>query len=132
MGGNVFGYLYSVEWPVFAVLGTIAWWQLIHDDPETIRARRLQLIPHHDRIQPEDAEGSDKSGDWDCEPSFDGMAPASDEPQVQLGHAPQYPQDAPQYAQEQDEEDQALIAYNLYLAQLAKNTKPKTWRNVNV
>ena len=38
--GNGLGWLYAVEWPVFAVLGVIGWWQLVHDDPETVRARR--------------------------------------------------------------------------------------------
>jgi hypothetical protein len=26
-------YLYSFEWPFFAVLGVVAWWQLVHDEP---------------------------------------------------------------------------------------------------
>lgn len=32
LGGNLLSYFYSIEWPIFALLGVIAWWQLIHDD----------------------------------------------------------------------------------------------------
>lgn len=31
LSGNLISYFYSIEWPVFAVLGVLAWWQLIHD-----------------------------------------------------------------------------------------------------
>ncbi len=40
MSGNVLSYLYSVEWPAFAVVATIGWWQLIHEPPEMVEARR--------------------------------------------------------------------------------------------
>jgi hypothetical protein len=40
MDGNVLSYLYSVEWPLFAVVATIGWWQLIHEPPEMVEARR--------------------------------------------------------------------------------------------
>jgi hypothetical protein len=33
LSGNLLSYFYSVEWPIFAVLGALAWWQLIHDEP---------------------------------------------------------------------------------------------------
>jgi DNA-binding transcriptional regulator of glucitol operon len=32
LSGNDLGYLYSVEWPVFAIFGIIAWWHALHDD----------------------------------------------------------------------------------------------------
>ncbi len=31
LSGNLISYFYSIEWPVFALLGVLAWWQLIHD-----------------------------------------------------------------------------------------------------
>jgi len=31
LGGNLLSYFYSVEWPIFAILGVVAWWQLVHD-----------------------------------------------------------------------------------------------------
>ncbi len=37
--GNGLSYLYSVEWPVFAVVGVVAWWVLVHTDPDTVGAR---------------------------------------------------------------------------------------------
>jgi hypothetical protein len=33
LSGNLLSYFYSFEWPLFAVLGVIAWWQLVHDTP---------------------------------------------------------------------------------------------------
>jgi DNA-binding transcriptional regulator of glucitol operon len=31
LSGNLISYFYSLEWPLFAVLGVLAWWQLVHD-----------------------------------------------------------------------------------------------------
>lgn len=31
--GNGLSYLYSIEWPAFALAGVWAWWQLVHTDP---------------------------------------------------------------------------------------------------
>jgi NADH:ubiquinone oxidoreductase subunit K len=33
--------VYSVEWPLFALLAIWGWWHLIHEDPEAYRQRRL-------------------------------------------------------------------------------------------
>jgi DNA-binding transcriptional regulator of glucitol operon len=32
LSGNLLSYFYSVEWPIFALLGVRAWWQLVHDE----------------------------------------------------------------------------------------------------
>lgn len=47
LSGNLLSYFYSLEWPLFAVLGVVAWWQLLHDVPlpgqsraEAVRTRR--------------------------------------------------------------------------------------------
>lgn len=40
MQGNALSYLYSVEWPVFAIIAGIGWWQLVHDTPEFIAERK--------------------------------------------------------------------------------------------
>jgi hypothetical protein len=43
LSGNLLSYFYSVEWPIFALLGVLAWWQLIHDEPvpgDYARARK--------------------------------------------------------------------------------------------
>ena len=41
-GGNSLSYLYSVEWPVFAVIGVVGWWLLLHTDPETAGTEGLR------------------------------------------------------------------------------------------
>jgi hypothetical protein len=38
--GNTLSYLYSIEWPFFAVVAGIGWWQMFHDTPEDIAARK--------------------------------------------------------------------------------------------
>jgi hypothetical protein len=42
MSGNSLGWLYAVEWPIFAVFGVIFWWQLVHDDPATVGSKGLR------------------------------------------------------------------------------------------
>lgn len=38
--GNTLSYLYSVEWPVFAIVAIVGWWQLIQEKPEEVEARK--------------------------------------------------------------------------------------------
>jgi hypothetical protein len=52
MAGNGLSYLYSVEWPVIAIVVGIGWWQLFHDTPEDI-ARRNE---YHRRMRAASAE----------------------------------------------------------------------------
>lgn len=41
LDGRAIAWVYAFEWPLFAVLGTYAWWRLVHDDePRTRRPRR--------------------------------------------------------------------------------------------
>jgi hypothetical protein len=47
MQGNTLSYLYSVEWPAFAVVAGIGWWQMFHDTPEDIAQRKA----HHARMR---------------------------------------------------------------------------------
>jgi len=42
LGGDGLGWVYSVMWPCFAVFGTVFWWFLVHDDPNTLGARGLR------------------------------------------------------------------------------------------
>lgn len=44
LAGNTLSYLYTVEWPAFAVLGVYVWWHLVHLDPETVGARGLARL----------------------------------------------------------------------------------------
>jgi hypothetical protein len=47
MAGNTLSYLYSAEWPAFAVVAGIGWWQMFHDTPEDIARRKA----HHARVR---------------------------------------------------------------------------------
>ena len=40
LAGNGLSWVYSIEWPVFALLAIAGWWYLIHEDPEVYRARK--------------------------------------------------------------------------------------------
>lgn len=42
LSGLHLAWVYSIEWPVFAVLGVVVWFHLIVDDPETVGARALR------------------------------------------------------------------------------------------
>ena len=55
LSGNLLSYFYSLEWPIFAVLGVIAWWQLVHDQPgasdyETPREVRRSRLHRDDEV----------------------------------------------------------------------------------
>ncbi len=40
--GNQLSYLYSVMWPVFAVLGIVFWWLLLHTDYDTVGLKGMR------------------------------------------------------------------------------------------
>jgi integral membrane protein len=40
LAGNSLSWVYTVEWPIFALIAIGAWWFLIHEDPEAYRARK--------------------------------------------------------------------------------------------
>jgi DNA-binding transcriptional regulator of glucitol operon len=42
--GNGLSYLYSVEWPIFALLGVWGWWVLLHADPENVGRRAQEKL----------------------------------------------------------------------------------------
>jgi hypothetical protein len=42
LDGNGLSYLYSVEWPVLALVGIAVWWSMLHTDPESVGARAQQ------------------------------------------------------------------------------------------
>jgi hypothetical protein len=88
--GNGLSYLYSVEWPVFAIVGVWGWWMLIHTDPETVGRRAQQRIEAEQR-QEEGIEAEATGGGVPGQPH-----------------------------RRREEEDEALAAYNDRLAQLAE------------
>lgn len=40
LAGNSLSWVYSIEWPIFALIALWVWWHLVHEDPEAYRARR--------------------------------------------------------------------------------------------
>jgi sugar phosphate permease len=44
LSGDALGWVYSVMWPSFAGFGVVLWWNLIHDDPDTVGARGLRRL----------------------------------------------------------------------------------------
>ncbi|HEY7946986.1 MAG TPA: hypothetical protein VID75_04880 [Acidimicrobiales bacterium] len=61
LSGDALGWVYTVMWPCFAVFGTVVWWHLVHDDPDTVGARGLERLrreaatPTGDEPDPADA-----------------------------------------------------------------------------
>lgn len=102
--GNGLSYLYSVEWPVFALVGVWGWWALIHTDPDTV-GRRAQ-----DRMAAATGTG-DGEGRSEDAAAAGGGAPVGQQP-----------------LRRREEEDEALAAYNDRLADLAARG-PQSWRH---
>lgn len=40
LSGNGLSWAYSVEWPAFAVVALVWWWNLVHEDPAALAARK--------------------------------------------------------------------------------------------
>lgn len=132
-GGNTLSYAYSVEWPVFAIVACIGWWQLIHEDYSFVLARKeerrrrakMKGIPTIPEFTLADLEalsrprvpelgpvGSTSHGGGDvgvfvAEVEEDRMAAAAVEADGSYG----------------------MTAYNEYLASLKERGHAKTWRN---
>jgi hypothetical protein len=148
MQGNTLSYLYSVEWPAFAVVAGIGWWQMFHDTPEDLAERKA----FRERVRAASREvvartlprsafaitvGAEEVGRQlvPGAPSrqiTDGSDASAGTDLVHGGSlpAPQSPGDAALLAAEEDvDSDDELAAYNRYLAMLAVHGKAKTWRN---
>ncbi|HLK44348.1 MAG TPA: hypothetical protein VKT18_00105 [Acidimicrobiales bacterium] len=50
LAGNQYSYLYSIEWPLFAIAGVFGWWALVHTDPATAEAREERRA-HEQRLR---------------------------------------------------------------------------------
>jgi hypothetical protein len=104
LSGDDLGWVYSVMWPCFAIFGTIFWWYLVHDDPETLGARGQRRA------------AAESTG----APGLSGAGAARTEPA-----SPDAETDADRLARA-EEDDPELAAYNAYLADLAH--QGKSWR----
>jgi hypothetical protein len=150
VAGNTLSYLYSVEWPAFAVVAGIGWWQMFHDTPEDIAKRK----EHHARMRAASvavvartlprsalaltvdsteagpaalpAAGAKAIGTG--EPSSDSSPLVSARPLPEVTDADRDPLVTLLESEDDDPAD-ALAAYNRYLALLAVRGTAKTWRN---
>lgn len=145
MQGNMLSYLYSVEWPAFAVVAGIGWWQMFHDTPEDIARRH----DYHRRMREASAAVVARTlprssraltvGSTEVESRVLGPAaprtlpsgvstPADHAALVPSGQLPDVFEPSPLLDAE-DLPDDELAEYNRYLASLAVHGKAKTWRN---
>jgi hypothetical protein len=154
MQGNTLSYLYSVEWPAFAVVAGIGWWQMFHDTPEDIAARkeyhqkmRAASVAVVARTLPRSARAiTVGSSDVDTRrlaegssrltaiggPGTESVPEAS--PPVESAALVRLDGDDLQTVLLEAEDAEGdpsdpLTAYNRYLASLALHGKAKTWRN---
>jgi hypothetical protein len=98
--GNGLSYLYSVEWPIFALVAVYFWWQLIHTDYETVGLKGLRRQAASGAgAQVQDQNGHSTLATGPGAPSQPGA----------------------------EVDDPELAAYNARLAELASKG-PKTWR----
>lgn len=112
MSGNTLGWAYAVEWPIFSILGVVAWWQLLHDDPETVGAKGLERARQVAEAQAgASVSGVPASGEAACGAAASGVRAQ----RSGAGHGEQW--------------DEELAAYNAYLAALDEKGTSKTWRN---
>jgi hypothetical protein len=100
LNGNTLSWAYTFEWPMFAAIACIGWWQLVHEDPADVEARKQE---RRRRAKP--------------------AGPPSSQP-VALHSVDERPLD-----EGDAEAADALDSYNAYLATLAARGKAKTWRN---
>jgi hypothetical protein len=101
--GNDLSYVYSVMWPVFALLALVFWWMLIHTDYDAVGLKGMR------RQQATGTVTAHASAAASTSP-----APRSAVPEVSVGSAA--------------DEDPDLAGYNARLAALAAKG-PKTWRH---
>jgi hypothetical protein len=86
-------------WPCFALFATVFWWHFVHDDPDTLGRRGLR------RLQQAVTATDPVADNGETEP---------DPRELALAQA--------------EAEDPELAAYNAYLSELARDTRPGSWR----
>jgi hypothetical protein len=117
LSGDSLGWVYAVMWPCFALFGTIFWWHFVHDDPDTVGRRGLR------RLQQATTSGEARSDGRDVD------ARAIDARDIDARDIGAHEPDVGPTALERAEvDDPELAAYNDYLAALAREGRPGTWR----
>jgi hypothetical protein len=115
--GNGLSYLYTFEWPVFAILGVYFWWQFLHTDYDAVGLRGMR-----NQAAAELASTTDPSAESApvavavavAVAEAEALSPTRAVPAASAGLGP-------------GEVDPELAAYNARLAALASSGE-KTWR----
>jgi len=130
--GNFLSYLYSVEWPIFAVVAVVGWWQLIHEDPARVEARKVE------RAKRAATKGPFVPPPPDAPSGFLHPLQVASRPELAAESDRRVPVLATDAARSVDSLDDdgadqtpehQLSAYNAYLARLATGRTAKSWRN---
>lgn len=123
IGGNTLSWAYTVEWPIFAVVAVIGWWQLIMEHPSEVEARRHERLR---RAQPRPVVTASPQ-------MLAANRAALQRHRTELGPAAGADGDL---AVIEDDGGQlrpvasgGMSTYNAYLATLATQGRRKTWRN---
>jgi hypothetical protein len=131
--GNTLSYAYSVEWPVFAIIAVVGWWQLIHEDDAEVEARKEERrkrarnkgIPTIPEFTLADLEALSR-------PRTPELGPVGS---TSLGEGDvgvfvaELEADRVAAEAATTEATSGLSAYNAYLATLKERGHAKTWRN---
>jgi hypothetical protein len=124
--GNGLSYLYTFEWPVFALLGIYFWWQFLHTDYDTVGLKGMRNQAGANVRAADETDGnSDSESGSERTPVVSALATTQSPGPVFTDST----NDAPveRRPQVQFEEDPELAAYNARLAALASRGG-KTWR----
>jgi DNA-binding transcriptional regulator of glucitol operon len=131
--GNTLSYAYSVEWPVFAIIAVIGWWQLIHEDFSFVLARKDERkrraktkgIPTIPEFTLADLEALTRPRALELGPVGSTGHGAGD-----VGvYIAVVEEDATAAEAVEADASFGLSAYNEYLATLKERGHAKTWRN---
>jgi hypothetical protein len=148
MEGNSLSYLYSIEWPAFAVVVGIGWWQMFHDTPEDLVARKA----HHARMREASRQVVARTLPRSSLAITVGSAPVADDRVLGAAETAALGAEGsnraalvlaagpPALRRSGSDQEEGLLAaeddvtddlteYNRYLALLAVRGKAKTWRN---
>jgi len=129
MQGNALSYLYSAEWPIFAILSVVGWWQLIHEDPAAVESRKVE------RARRAATQGPFVPPPPDAPNGFVHPLQAASHPELTGGDRDRLPVSAGDPEESLETVDavgapeHSLSAYNAYLARLATTRTRKSWRN---
>jgi DNA-binding transcriptional regulator of glucitol operon len=131
--GNTLSYAYAVEWPVFAILAVVGWWQLIHEDDAEVEARKEERRKRaREKGVPTIPEFSLADLEALSRPRTPELGPVGS---TSLGegdvgvYVAELEADRVAAAAVHTEASSGLGAYNAYLATLKERGHAKTWRN---